>query len=118
MIIVKFWQISWDMWRFRNGVLHTQSTSETTNYTFLLTTEILKEKEYGNSLLPPTCAYLFTQNTRKLLSSTLNNQKLWLANVWAARDTYTPADVFNQNRNKIVHAHVVAWKKRLQRTSN
>ena len=114
MIIIKFWQISWDMWRFRNGILHSQSPTSTTNYSFLLMTEILKEKEYGGTLLPPTCRYLFSQPQEKLLNSTINNKILWLANAWSARDTYTPADIINQNRNKIIHAHVIAWKKKLK----
>ena len=114
MLIIKFWQISWDMWRFRNGILHTQSTTHITNFTFLLTTEIVKEMDYGGRLLPPTCKYLFNQSQSKLLSTTTNNKKLWLANVWAARDAYTPADVRTQTRNHIVQAHMVAWKKRLK----
>ena len=114
MMIIKLWQISWDMWRFRNGVLHTQDTKHITNFTFLLTTEILKEKEFGCNLLPPKCKYLFNQPRDKLLASTINNKKLWLANVWAARDAYTPADISTQTRNQIVHAQVVAWKKKLK----
>jgi hypothetical protein len=114
MLIKKLWEISWDMWRFRNGVLHNHDTTQTTNFSFLLTTEILKEKEFGCRLLPPTCRYLFNQPQDKLLSSTINNKKLWLANVWAARDAYTPADVNTQTRNPIVQAQVISWKKKLK----
>ena len=113
MLTIKLWQISWDMWRFRNGVVHSQSTTSTTNFTFLLTTEILKELEHGYRLLPPSSRYLFHSTQEKLLNSTVNNKKLWLANVWAARDAYTPADTITQTRNTIVQAYIVAWKKRL-----
>lgn len=114
MLIIKFWQISWDMWRFRNGILHTQDTNSTTNFTFLLTTEILKELEHGHRLLPPSSKYLFSTTQNKILNSPINNKKLWLANVWAARDSYTPADTITQNRNPIVQSYIVAWKKRLK----
>ena len=114
MLIIKLWQISWDMWRFRNSILHSQSTTSTTNFSFLLTTEILKELSHGSRLLPPSCRYLFQKSQSTLLKSTLNNKKLWLTNVWAARDSYTPADIITQNRNTIVQSYVVAWKKKLK----
>ena len=107
-LIIKLWQISWDMWRFRNGILHSQSTTNTTNFTFLLTTEILKEYDHGNLLLPPVCDYLFNKPKNTLLNSTINNKKLWLSNVWAARDTYTPADIITQTRHQVVLAYVTA----------
>ena len=99
LLIIKMWQISWDMWRFRNGILHSQSTTNTKNFTFLLTTEIVKEYDHGNLLLPPVCDYLFNKPKSTLLNSTINKKKkLWLANVWAARDIYTPADIITQTK--------------------
>ena len=56
---------------------------------------------------------IFNTTQDKLLKSSVNNKKLWLADVWAAKDSYTPADITTQNRNTIVQSYTVAWKKRL-----
>ena len=47
----------------------------------------MKEFQHGSNLLPPVCKYLFQTTQEKLLGSTINNKKLWLANAWASRDT-------------------------------
>ena len=114
-LIKKLWQVSWDMWRFRNGVLHTQSPTATTNFTFLLTSTIIAEKNHGHRLLPPKCTYLFHSTLTTLLRSSINNKKLWVATVWAARDLYSPADTFIQSRNPIVASFVEPWRKKIQR---
>ena len=48
------------------------------------------------------------------MKSILNNKKLLLTNVWAARDNYSPAETITQNRHPVVSANVMAWKKRLK----
>ena len=110
-LIQKLWSVSWDMWRFRNGVLHSQSLTIPTNFTFLVTSSIISEMNHGHRLLPPSCTYLFQTDIPSLAKSSVNNKKLWLATVWSARDYYTPADAICQNRNPIVYAFVEAWKK-------
>ena len=111
-LIKKLWQVSWDMWRFRNGILHHQSNATPTNFTFLLTSSILSEINHGHRLLPISCSYLFAKPAAELLRSTVNSKKLWLATVWAARDFYSPADTICQNRNKEVSAYVESWRKK------
>ena len=113
-LIQKLWMVSWDMWRFRNGVLHSQSTTTPTNFSFLLATTIINELNHGHRLLPPSCKYLFTRSSSSLLRGTLNNQKLWVATVWSARDRYSPADTICQSRNPTVAAFVVSWRKKLR----
>ena len=113
-LIKKMWQVSWDMWRFCNGVTHSQSPSHTTNSSFLLTSTIIAEKNHGHRLLPPKCSYLFQSPLHTLLNISINNKKLWVATVWAARDLYSPADTFNQSRNTIIASFVEPWKKKLR----
>ena len=113
-LIKKMWAIAWDMWRFRNGVLHSQSLTIPTNFTFLLTSAILQEMNHGHRLLPPRCNYLFSTTAAAILKGSINSQKLWLATVWGARDLYSPADVICQSRNEIVRAYVDSWKKRVK----
>ena len=113
-LIKKLWAVSWDMWRFRNGVLHSQSTSIPTNFTFLLMSTILTEFNHGCRLLPPSCHYLFPSTATSILRGTTNSKKLWLATVWSARDVYSPADTICQSRNAIVTAYVDAWKKKIK----
>ena len=113
-LIKKMWAISWDMWRFRNGVLHSQSTDTPTNLTFLITSSILRELNHGHRLLPPNCAYLFASDASTILKATINSKKLWLATVWSARDHYSPADTICHDRNSLVSAFVESWRKRIK----
>ena len=115
-LIKKLWKISWDQWRFRNGITHSQSPSSHTNFTFLLTSTIIKESQHGGHLLPPSCSYLFQTHFSDLLKGTLNSKKMWVATVWSARDLYSPADVICQSRNTVVAAFVDSWKRKLRRT--
>ena len=103
------------MWRFRNGIQHSQSNDIPTNFTFLLTTAIVSEINHGHRLLPPICDYLFSRNHTSILKGSVNSKKLWLATVWSARDLYSPADLICQNRNPIVSAYVESWKKRINK---
>ena len=114
-LIQKLWAISWDMWRFHNGILHSNSTNTPTNFTFLLSSAILHEINHGHRLLPPSCTYLFSRSSSSLLKGTINSQKLWLATVWSARDLYSPADTICQSRDQVVHAFVQSWKKRIKK---
>ena len=113
-LIKKLWAVSWDMWRFRNGVTHSQSPTIPTNFTFLLSSTIITELNHGHRLLPPACKYLFDNNPSDILRGTINSKRLWIASVWAARDLYSPADTICQTRNIIVSSFVEAWRKRLQ----
>ena len=113
-LIKKLWSVSWDMWRFRNGILHSKSPDAPTNLTFLLTAAIITELNHGGRLLPPSCTYLFSTTMSALLNTSINNKKLWLATVWSARDHFSPADNICQSRNIIVAASVEPWKKRVQ----
>ena len=109
-LIQKLWLVSWDMWRFRNGIQHSQSTTVPTNFSFLLMPTIISELNHGHRLFPPSCDYLFT-NATSLLRGSINNQKLWIAIVWSARDRYSLADIICQSRNRVVESFVVAWRK-------
>ena len=111
-LIKKLWAVSWDMWRFRNGILHSQSDAPPTNFTFLLTASILAEINHGCRLLPPSCHYLFASPASSIFRGSVNSKKLWLATVWCARDLYSPADVICQSRNALVRSFVDSWKKR------
>ena len=112
-LIKKLWLVSWDMWRFRNGILHSQSTTVPTNFTFLLSSTIIQEMNHGHRSLPAKCKYLFAQSIASILKGSVNGKKLWLATVWAARDLYSLNDVICQNRDSIVSAYVETWKKRI-----
>ena len=114
-IIEKLWSVSWDQWRFRNGILHSESNTTHTNFSFLLASTIIKEINHGNRLLPPTCNYLFSSELSTVLRGSTNSKRLWLTSVWAARDLYSPADLICQNRNSIVSAYIIAWKKKLNK---
>ena len=107
-LIKKMWSVSWDMWRFRNGILHSQSITTPSNFTFLLSSMILTELHHGHRLLPPSCSYLFHTSHTSLLRGSVNSRKIWLVTVWSARDHYSPADTICQRRNAIVASFVVA----------
>ena len=111
-LIKKLWMVSWDMWRFRNGILHSQSNSIPTNFTFLLTSTIITEI---HRLLPPSCTYLFARNLASILRGSVNSKQVWLATVWLARDLFSPADVVCQSRNAVVSAFIESWKKRIKK---
>ena len=114
-IIEKLWSVSWDQWRFRNGIVHSESNTTHTNFSFLLTSTIIGEMNCGHRLLPPKCNYLFASELSTILKGSINSKRLWLASVWAARDLYSPADLICQNRNPIVSAYIVAWRKKLKK---
>ena len=93
-ILKQLLMIRWDMWQFRNQVLHslTGPTSITSHQS--LNHRISEEKHRGTDGIDRSNYHLFsTQYTiTKLQSSSIDDKKLWLKLVHLARKEYNEPD--------------------------
>ena len=82
----RIWEIPWKLWNHRNETLHGDGNQihkqEDRNINFA----IIKEWNLGIQDLGPQFLNLFRGRINDRLKDTSEYEKLWLANVWSARD--------------------------------
>ena len=83
-IIMKLWDVAWDLWEQRNGFLHARDNQETLHNMVTIDAEIRLQFHHGAARLPRWAHYLFEGNVDTLLSTSIHHQKKWLASVTAA----------------------------------
>ena len=86
-ILKKLLMIQWDMWQFRNKVLHSPTGPTSIASHHCLNHQISKEHRRGTDGIDQSNYHLFsTQYTfTKLQSSSINDKRLWLKSVTLAR---------------------------------
>ena len=82
-IILKLWQIAWDMWDHRNAMLH---DSEQGRLVVSIHRDISLLYTAGCTHLPRDLHPLFTITLPQLLDSPLGNKQMWLARVRTATE--------------------------------
>jgi hypothetical protein len=84
-LIQKLWDVSWDMWSHRNGLLHDRNTG---SKAILLqnTIQDLMRSPLNSVSLPNR--YLLRQDLNRLLSASQSYQSSWIARVDAAQARY------------------------------
>ena len=112
----RIWIIPWELWEHRNQILHQQKTLHPTEIDSL-NNEISIEWIIGLDDLPRTrYAHLFRGTLTHQIKDTPHFKQLWLASVWAARDSSsrnhrTPPI---RARNAIASSFYQQWKDRLE----
>jgi hypothetical protein len=78
-LILKLWNIAWDLWEHRNNIAHAANEAALTEN---LTNEINRIRVLDEC--PPEASYLFTDGmTEQLVSANPSTKKSWLANFHA-----------------------------------
>jgi hypothetical protein len=91
-LVRKLWDVAWDQWEHRNGVLHARDTASTHQ---LLSQDtdaaIIREYRKGQGHLPRSYSHLFRQPLLELMASPLPVKRQWVAAVQAAREHFKAA---------------------------
>jgi hypothetical protein len=81
-LIQKMWDIAWNMWEHRNGILHDKEQSIILQH---LNTNIREEFKKGMSGLPKEAKALFSQGCAAVLAKPAEVKQQWLARIQLAR---------------------------------
>ena len=113
----RIWIIPWTQWEHRNLYLHQERKLLPTEI-MALDSEITREWYQGlDSLSRSRHSHLFSGNLQQCIRDTTHFKQLWLANVWAARDS-ADRRLHNdpiRNRNSIAKALYIRWKERMEK---
>ena len=112
----RIWMIPWAMWEHLNQFLHQQKILHPTEL-FALNSKISIEWAIGLDDLPRNrYSNLFCSNLLHQLNNSPHSKQLWLASVWAARDSnsrnYQQPPI--RIRNELMIEFYNRWKKRLR----
>lgn len=82
-LIVKLWEVAWDLWEHRNGVEHAHATQD---LHLNLNDQIRREVEDFRADEYPDMIYMFRESELdKIYESTIGYKRSWLRNVAGAR---------------------------------
>ena len=84
-LIRKSWEVAWDQWEHRNGILHDKDNAVSFEEIERITLNIRQEFATGRCQLPKGDAYLFRGTVDKLLRKKVHQLQNWLEQVEAAR---------------------------------
>jgi Reverse transcriptase (RNA-dependent DNA polymerase) len=88
-LIQKLWQVAWDQWEHRNGILHKKEERKVHELLSRETDRALRtEYTRGMDGLPSNNAHFFSKTLLELLKADLQSKRLWVANVRTARKHY------------------------------
>jgi len=81
-LIVKLWEVAWDMWEHRNGILHNKEMGRRRQ---ILRQEIAHEFTRGYRTLPLEVKRLFQKGEHYWLQANLEIQEAWIMRIKVAR---------------------------------
>ena len=81
-MIRKLWQVSWDMWEHRNGILHNKEQGQAARERV---TRITEEFDEGCTLLDRDAQLLFRPGLAKVLRYKAGPQQAWIVRIEGAR---------------------------------
>jgi len=100
--IAQLWNTAWDLWRYRNGIVHHQQASA--SYAKLCN-DVQQEYIKGYTFLPPNAHHWIQTPLHQLIQKPMSYLLAWLATVKAIRkceqNCYQTA-TFTWNRSKLV----------------
>ena len=85
-LIQQLWNVAWDQWEDRNGIIHGTPLGDDLNGAVSLNAAIQAECTLGSQQLPPHVKRTFPQDVNTLLNAPLFDRKCWLVLVRAARE--------------------------------
>jgi len=84
-LVKKLWNIAWDMWAHRNGILHSSTASRDDILDSRINEQITELHHQGLQELPRDAFALFQTPLAELLQQPRNYKEKWLASVTAAK---------------------------------
>jgi hypothetical protein len=89
-LIPKIWQVAWDQWEHRNGILHNSENLISQAESEMIASRVQMELETGIQGLLQDDRYLFDVcQVAKSVKWTVNSQVSWQETVAEARQVYT-----------------------------
>ena len=98
-LIIKSWEVSWNMWEHRNGVLHNTVTPAQLREIALLNLQVEEEFQTGTRNLSTRDFHWFSKPRTVILQYDQHLKSQWLASVELARERYA-------NRHELATASV------------
>jgi hypothetical protein len=84
-LIVKLWEVAWDLWKHRNQIKYNIETAQDLARCDSIKSAVSSEYAFGRSGLPRRDWRLFKRPLRSLLESSLHYLDAWLLRVRTAR---------------------------------
>jgi hypothetical protein len=84
-MVVKLWEIAWDLWDHRNQIKHNIETDQDVAHSEAILHSVRAEYAFGCTGLPHRDWHLFQCPLLSLLTSSLYYQDVWLIRVQTAR---------------------------------
>jgi hypothetical protein len=110
-LIQKLWDVAWDLWEHRNGIVHAKENAETLHNMAAIDEEIRAQHLQGPHGLAQRDHYLFNGPVVDILSASIIYHQKWLKRVETARDRAARHQITMYNRERQA---LRAW---LQRTN-
>lgn len=107
----RIWEIAWKMWMHRNGALHNEGTTINRYEMRALDMEIREEMTLGMDGLDRKYSFLFQGSLDSKLEETMTQKRMWIMNVWAARDN-TEHEYEGRQRDEDIMNIYNRWKRR------
>jgi hypothetical protein len=83
-LIAKLWDVAWDLWEHRNGIVHS-GANDTLHLLSRVRDAVRREYQLGSATLMTTDKALFSTSRSDLFRAPLSVQEAWLASVQSAR---------------------------------
>jgi len=80
--------IPWNVWSYRNHILHQQGTTIHTEESQAIDSEIQVEYNWDRQHFLPQHNQLLARSVASILALNINDKKQWLTSVYSARDVY------------------------------
>ena len=85
-LIQKLWDVAWDLWEYRNGIVHSNENAEILHNMAETDGEIWAQYLRGPHGLAQRNHYLFSRPVADILSASILYHQKWLKRVETARD--------------------------------
>ena len=113
----RIWRITWEMWQHRNNHLHGDLAATPAVERTSIDDEVTTEWNLGISTLSAHYRHLFQGSLEEKLQKSYHNKRVWLAMVWAARETLD-INYLSNNPTQLdttIRLRYEQWKQRHQR---
>ena len=110
----RIWQIAWELWNQRNQHLHGEQHSIPEVEKQAINAEVTHEWNLDNSALPARHRHLFRSTLEHRLQKSYHSKRIWLASVWAARETIDTNYLENNplQTDSTIRLRYDQWKRR------
>ena len=102
----RIWRIPWKMWEQRNTILHSNGTIH--QYETELLKQEIRDEWTNHNQFPYQCRNLFRGTLEQRLQTSIQQQKRWIINVWAAQEKL---GIERNNRDEHILNIFTRWKK-------